>query len=526
MPVTLVIAEKKSVAVDVSKALDGTFKSSKNFLEGPDTVITWAVGHLAELAAPEHYDDKFKRWKMADLPILPKHFDVVPRAEGESAKSQLEAIAKLMKRDDIELIVNACDAGREGELIFAYVLDVAGKKGVPVQRAWFSSMTKDAIRQAFGHLRAGSELAPLEAAARSRSEADWLVGMNATRAATIRGRAAFGSTVVSLGRVQTPTLAILVRREKEIQVFEPTPYWLVDATFQPADKTAYRGRHVRGSETHILTGEDADAIVARVKDGEGHITSLSKRTQRSQPPLLYDLTALQREAASWHGFTARRTLSAAQGCYEKAVLTYPRTASRYLSSDMIPELKEIAGHVGKRSKEYAKGAAYVQGLAELPLGRDRQQREGHGPPRDHPDERAAGRHRALARRAAHLRHGRPALPGRVPSAGRVREHDGADGGRGRELPLARQGHARGRLARRLRRGAARRAEGPGRRERRGRGRRTRSCRRSRRARRCAAPRSPPTRARPSRRRATARPRCWPPWRAPASSSRTTSCARP
>jgi DNA topoisomerase-3 len=129
VPVTLVIAEKKSVAVDVSKALPGTFKSQKNFIESPDTVITWAVGHLAELAAPEHYDDKFKRWKMADLPILPSHFDVVPRAEGASAKSQLEAISKLMKRDDIELIVNACDAGREGELIFAYVLDVAGKKG-------------------------------------------------------------------------------------------------------------------------------------------------------------------------------------------------------------------------------------------------------------------------------------------------------------------------------------------------------------------------------------------------------------
>ena len=194
--VTLVIAEKKSVAVDVSKALEGTFKSSKNYLEGPDTVITWAVGHLAELAAPEHYDDKFKRWKMADLPILPQQFDVVPRAEGKSAKEQLDAIVKLMKRDDIELIVNACDAGREGELIFAYVLDVAGNKDVPVRRAWFSSMTRDAIRQAFGHLRPGSELAPLEAAARSRSEADWLVGMNATRAATIRGRAAFGGTVV------------------------------------------------------------------------------------------------------------------------------------------------------------------------------------------------------------------------------------------------------------------------------------------------------------------------------------------
>ena len=269
-----------------------------------------------------------------------------------------------MKRDDIELIVNACDAGREGELIFAYVLDVAGKKGVPVQRAWFSSMTKDAIRQAFGHLRPGSELAPargrgalaLRGRLARRHERD-------ARGDDPRARA-FGSTVVSLGRVQTPTLAILVRREKEIQAFEPTPYWLVDATFQP-DATRPRTAAAtcaapRRTSSPARTPTRSSSGCA---DGEGHITSLSKRTQRSQPPLLYDLTALQREAASWHGFTARRTLSAAQGCYEKAVLTYPRTSSRYLSSDMIPELKEIAGHVGKRSKEYAKGAALRAGPA-------------------------------------------------------------------------------------------------------------------------------------------------------------------
>ena len=347
------------------------FKASKNFLEGPDTVITWAVGHLAELAAPEHYDDKFKRWKMADLPILPEHFDVVPRAEGASAKSQLEAIAKLMKRDDIELIVNACDAGREGELIFAYVLDVAGKKGVPVQRAWFSSMTKDAIRQAFGHLRPGSELAPLEAAARSRSEADWLVGMNATRAATIRGRAAFGSTVVSLGRVQTPTLAILVRREKEIQAFEPDAVLArrrdLPAGRQDAPTAAATCAAPRRTST---TAEDADAIVARVRDGEGHVTSLSKRTQRSQPPLLYDLTALQREAASWHGFTARRTLSAAQGCYEKAVLTYPRTVEPLplerhdprAQGDRRPRRQALA-------RSTRRAPPTCRACAELPLGR-------------------------------------------------------------------------------------------------------------------------------------------------------------
>ena len=292
MPVTLVIAEKKSVAVDVSKALDGTFKSQKNYLEGPDTVITWAVGHLAELAAPEHYDDKFKRWKMADLPILPQHFDVVPRAEGASAKSQLEAIAKLMKRDDVELIVNACDAGREGELIFAYVLDVAGKKGVPVQRAWFSSMTKDAIRQAFGQLRPGTELAPLEAAARSRSEADWLVGMNATRAATIRGRAAFGSTVVSLGRVQTPTLAILVRREKEIQAFEPTPYWLVDATFQPRrqgrlprpPRARHRDAHPRPARTPTRSSRACATARATSPRSRSARSARSRRCSTTSPP--------------------------------------------------------------------------------------------------------------------------------------------------------------------------------------------------------------------------------------------------
>ena len=370
---TLVIAEKKSVAEDITKAFIAsnagtTFTNKKTSFESDDFVISWAVGHLAELADPEFYDEKLKKWRMADLPIVPGTFAVVPRAEGKSAKEQLEAIRKLLAREDVDRIVNACDAGREGELIFAYVRDVASKRDLPVERAWFSSMTKTAIREAFSHLRPGAELEPLESAARSRSEADWLVGMNATRAATIRGRAALGG-VVSLGRVQTPTLAILVRREKEIQAFTPEPYWLVDARFAPEGKSLYGGRWFQGSETRIKTAEQAEQIVAAVHGGSGTVTSLSKRTQKTLPPLLYDLTALQREAASWHGFTARRTLSAAQECYEKAMLTYPRTSSRYLSTDMIPELREIAAHVGRRSREYAQGAAFVKGLAELPLGR-------------------------------------------------------------------------------------------------------------------------------------------------------------
>ena len=254
-------------------------------------------------------------------------------------------------------------------------------------------MTKDAIRQAFGHLRPGSELAPLEAAARSRSEADWLVGMNATRAATIRGRAAFGST----RRLARPRADADARDPGAAREGDPglrAQAVLARRRDVPAraDKTAYRGRHVRGSrDAHRDRPRTPTRSSRASRTARGTSPRSRKRTQRSQPPLLYDLTALQREAASWHGFTARRTLSAAQGCYEKAVLTYPRTASRYLSSDMIPELKEIAGHVGKRSKEYAQGRRLRAGPGRAAARAHRQQREGHGPPRDHPDERARRR---------------------------------------------------------------------------------------------------------------------------------------
>src|SRR5580765_8620988 len=269
-----------------------------------------------------------------------------------------------MKRDDIELIVNACDAGREGELIFAYVLDVAGKKGVPVQRAWFASMTKDAIRQAFGHLRPGSELAPLEAAARSRSEADWLVGMNATRAATIRGRAAFGG-VVSLGRVQTPTLALLVKREREIQAFVPEPYWLVHAEFDPR----YEGLWFEGDETRLKEAKRAEEIAAKVSGKDGVVESVERKEQSERAPLLYDLTSLQRDANRRFGFSARRTLQAAQSLYEdKKALTYPRTNSRWLSGDLVPQLKPTAATL-QPIGEYAAAARYVLGLQQLPLAR-------------------------------------------------------------------------------------------------------------------------------------------------------------
>jgi DNA topoisomerase-3 len=229
-------------------------------------------------------------------------------------------------------------------------------------------MTSDAMRDALANLRDGADFAHLEEAARSRSEADWIVGMNATRAATIRLRSSFDGAV-SLGRVQTPTLAIIARREEEIRAFVPEPYWLVDATFEAEGGRRYEGRFHQGHQPRLATAEEADAVVAAVRGRRGTITSLEKRKRTEIAPLLYDLTSLQREANTRFGFSARRTLAAAQRCYEEhKVLTYPRTSSRYLTSDMIGELKAIAGQVGRR-REYAAAAAYVRGLDLLPLKR-------------------------------------------------------------------------------------------------------------------------------------------------------------
>src|SRR5918992_4339531 len=254
---TLVIAEKPSVGRDLAAALPGPFKSdkAKTHLESDHHVISWAVGHLVGLAEPDAYDPKLKKWRFADLPILPEKFKLVPNDE-RSAK-QLRAIHKLMKDDEIESIVNACDAGREGELIFAYVYETASVEK-PVQRLWLSSMTKKAITDAFERLRPGEELATLEDAARSRSEADWVVGMNATRAASIRLRAAFDGAV-SLGRVQTPTLALVAGREEEIRNFKPEPYWLVEASFAATGERLYVGRYQGGKR--IKEDEAAAAIV-------------------------------------------------------------------------------------------------------------------------------------------------------------------------------------------------------------------------------------------------------------------------
>jgi DNA topoisomerase-3 len=386
MSKTLVIAEKPSVGRDLARVLPGPFAKQEGWLEGPDHVITWAVGHLVQLAEPDEYDAKYKRWRMPDLPIVPSKFKLVVR--DERSRKQMSVVTAQLGREDVGQVINACDAGREGELIFAYLYEKAKAKK-PVQRLWLNSMTTAAMKSAFESLRPAEDYARLEQAARSRSEADWIVGMNATRAATIRLKSSFDGAV-SLGRVQTPTLAIVARREEEIKAFVPEPYWLVDATFDAGpiggDSTApassgdaddngssggrvYEGRFHMGSKPRIATEEEALAIVEACQGKQGTITKLDKKEQRERAPMLYDLTSLQREANTRYGYSARRTLGAAQRLYEEhKALTYPRTNSRYLTTDMVDEIKPTAELVGGNS-EYAKAAAYVTGLDVLPLAR-------------------------------------------------------------------------------------------------------------------------------------------------------------
>src|ERR1700733_11758688 len=289
MSKTLVIAEKPSVGRDLSKVLPGPFTTvgEKRVLEGPEHIVTWAVGHLVQLADPDEYDEKYAKWRMPDLPIVPGKFKLVVR--DERSKKQMTVVKRELDRPDVDLVVNACDAGREGELIFAYLYEKAGSK-LPVQRLWLNSMTNTAIKEAFATLHPSSEFHTLEEAARSRSEADWIVGMNATRDATIRLRSSFDGAV-SLGRVQTPTLAILARREQEIRAFKPEPYWVVDGRFLalPLEGSAAAGERTYIGHFHapaqspgntkgprIATEAEAVAIVEACRGEPGTITKLEK----------------------------------------------------------------------------------------------------------------------------------------------------------------------------------------------------------------------------------------------------------
>lgn len=343
MPKSLVIAEKPSVAADLARVL-GRIPKNGDFYESDEYVITSAVGHLVELCLPNEMDKKRGKWSFANLPIIPEAFDLKPIAKNET---RFKLIKKLLKRPDIDLVINACDAGREGELIFHYIMQLAGSKK-PTKRLWLQSMTPEAIRAGFEQLRDGTEMAPLADAAVCRSESDWLVGINGTRAMTAFNSKGGGFQLTPVGRVQTPTLAILAEREEKIRAFKPRPYWEVYGDFGVAagnyrgrwfDEKFKKGDDEQARAERLWTKEAAEAIVAKCAGKPGTIEEEKKPTTQAAP-LLYDLTTLQREANSRFGLSARRTLQLAQALYEKhKVLTYPRTDSRYLPEDNLGEVK-------------------------------------------------------------------------------------------------------------------------------------------------------------------------------------------
>jgi len=325
----LIITEKPSVAQDIARALGGMKKKEK-YWESEDCIVTWAVGHLVTLAEPEDYDNKFKMWRLALLPVIPEEFKLKAM---EGAEDRLKVIKKLINSEEVEMIINACDAGREGELIFRYIYEfLAGDK--PVYRLWLSSMTQEAIREAFSRLKPGDDYELLAQAAKCRSEGDWLVGINGTRVFTARYK-----TLLSVGRVQTPTLAILVQREREIENFVPLPYWEIFAEFSsPAG--SYLGKWEE-KEDRVWEKEKAQSIIDKVKGQEGEVAEYKERKVKEPHPLLYNLTELQRDANKLFGYSAKRTLDSAQRLYERhKLITYPRTDSRYLSPDLISQVEE------------------------------------------------------------------------------------------------------------------------------------------------------------------------------------------
>jgi len=356
----LVIAEKPSVATDIARVLRAPRDKSKDFFENDDYVISSAVGHLLTIIVPPDQDIKRGKWTFDKLPHIPTHFDLEPIAKSES---RLRVLLRLIKRDDVDRFVNACDAGREGELIFRYIIQYATEKhprktaGKSVSRLWLRSMTPDAIHKGFANLRSDDDMKPLASAANCRSEADWLVGINGTRAMTAFNSKSGGFYLTPVGRVQTPTLAVVVEREKEIRVFEPKDYWEVHATFRAA-AGEYTGRWLDESfkkdsdDAHkraerIWEQAKADSIQAKCDGQAGEVSEQSKPTKQAAPAL-FDLTTLQREANSRFGFSARNTLGIAQALYERhKVLTYPRTDSRCLPEDYSGTVKQTLESLGQ-----------------------------------------------------------------------------------------------------------------------------------------------------------------------------------
>lgn len=348
---TLIIAEKPSVAADLVKVLPGKFKKEKTHYEGDSHIVSYAIGHLVSICYPEEIDPKFQKWDISTLPIIPDSF---PLKGLDGTKSQLNALQKLIRRKDVTEIINACDAGREGELIFKYIVNYVWNKSVAkksFKRLWLQSMTTEAIKDGFTNLRNNDEMEALEDTALCRSESDWLIGINATRALTGYNSRRGGFFLTPCGRVQTPTLSLLVKRERERNAFIPVPYSNLIATFN-YNGNSYKGKWIDTQfkkdaanphlkQDRIWETEKAKAIVAKCANKPADVTETSKKSTQKCPPL-YDLTSLQREANSRFGFSAKNTLALAQALYERhKVLTYPRTDSRHLPEDYIKPVYDI-----------------------------------------------------------------------------------------------------------------------------------------------------------------------------------------
>lgn len=329
----LVIAEKPSVGRDIARVL-GCREKGDGLLAGSNYIVSWAVGHLAALCNPEDYNPAWKKWSMETLPIMPEQMQLQAVVSG---RAQLAVLKKLLRSPEVESLICATDSGREGELIFRYIYQLCGCRK-PFRRLWVSSMTDEALREGFASLRPGADYDNLFASARCRSEADWLVGINASRAYTLKY-----NTLLSIGRVQTPTLAIIVARAQEIAAFVPEEYWELRADFALADGQTYWGVwQDKQGKTRLVgpqAAEQAKALQAAVKGRPAQVLQVGREEKSQPPPLLYDLTELQRDCNRRYGYSAQKTLDIAQSLYERRkLLTYPRTDSRYLSDDLAPHL--------------------------------------------------------------------------------------------------------------------------------------------------------------------------------------------
>jgi DNA topoisomerase III len=374
---TLIIAEKPSVAADIVKALPGKFVKTKTHFESDDHVVSFAIGHLVSIAYPEEINPELQKWSLDNLPILPEEF---PLAVLPDTKAQFNALTKLIRRKDVEVIVNGCDAGREGELIFKYILKQAANRSVEgkaIRRLWLQSMTLDAIREGLGKLKDNKEMLPLEDTALCRSEADWLIGINATRALTCYNSRFGGFNKTPCGRVQTPTLSLLVKRETERRAFVPAPYWELHARFA-CGPVHYEGVWIdpafakdedqaHGRRNRIWEEQQATAIAERCTGKPATVDETSKKSSKGAPPL-YDLTLLQREANSRFGFSAKNTLALAQALYERhKLITYPRTDSRCLPEDYLPTVEKVVA----RQQEWQYGRFAAEALAKKYLKKDK-----------------------------------------------------------------------------------------------------------------------------------------------------------